>query len=128
MIIFKVDMIKRQHYSPKIILFFLYFKVTPDVEVIPTTESLAKLWGLLKDNLTTRHNNTFTDEQNDQSTNGQNEKSTNWQNNSLITEAEDTTQTDDLISEEISSSKSILILTVLFSNYIVTANLNRDAF
>ena len=103
--------------------------MTPDVEVIPTTESLAKLWGLLKDNLTTRHNNTFTEEQNEQSTNGPNDKSTNWQNESSLTkEVEDTTQTDDLISEENSSSKSIFILTVLFSNYIVTANLNRDAF
>jgi hypothetical protein len=94
------------------ILFLLYHKVTPDVKVIPTTESLAKLWGLLKDNLTTRHNNTFTDEQNDQSTNGQNEKLTNEQNESLTTELEATTQTDDQISEEISSSKSFFILTV----------------
>jgi hypothetical protein len=95
------------------------FKVTPDVEVIPTTESLAKLWGLLKDNLTTRQNNTFTDEQNDQSTKGQNDNLTIEQNDSLTTEAEDTTQTDDLISEENSSSKSFFILTVLLSNHII---------
>ena len=94
-------------------------KVTPDVEVAPTTESLAKLWGLLKDNLTTRQNNTFTDEQNDQSKNGQSEKSTNCQNNNLITEVEATTQTDDLISEENSSSNCIFILRVLFSNHII---------
>ncbi len=105
-------------------------KVTPDVEVIPTTESLAKLWGLLKDNLTTRHNNTLTDEQNDQSTNGQNDNLTNEQNDSLTTEVEATTQTDDLISEENSSSNYIFILIVLFSNlmYCLTANLARDAF